>query len=73
MGWAEKKIEEYTQGKKATWLEKRALEHGNPFHFLLGIIAVIVAVYGLWTHNWAWIVAALVLGFLGHLYCWLKK
>jgi fatty acid desaturase len=73
MGWAEKRIQQYKEGQKATWLEKRALEHGNPFHCLLTIIATIAAVYGLWTHNWVWIIASLVLGFLGHLYCWVKK
>lgn len=73
MSWAEKRIQQYTQGQKATWLEKCALEHAHPVNLLFHIIAFVVGVYGLWLHNWAWIIVALAIGFLGHLYCWLKK
>ena len=56
MGWAEKKIEQYNQGQKANWVERRTLEHANPVHLVLGIIGSIALIYGLWTHSWLWIV-----------------
>ena len=73
MGWAEKRIEEYRKGRNATWLERRILEHANPVHFPLAMIAQASLIYGLWVHNWAFIIAAAAFGFSGHLYCWLQK
>jgi hypothetical protein len=73
MGWAEKRIEEYKRGKMPTWLERRALEHANPVHLVLAIVGTGLLIYGLWMHGWVWITTGLVLNFLGHLYCWLKK
>ena len=73
MGWAEKRIEEYRKGRNATWLEKRILEHANPVHFPLAIIAQASLIYGLWVHSWAFIIGAATLGFAGHLYCWMQK
>lgn len=73
MGWAEYRIEEYQQGKPATWLERRMLEHANPVHFSLALIAVVGLVYGLWMHNWFWIVGSVILSLAGHVYCWVWK
>jgi hypothetical protein len=73
MSWVEKRIEEYKQGKMPTWLERRALEHANPVHLVLAKIGIVLLIYGLWTHNWMWIITGVILNFLGHLYCWLKK
>lgn len=73
MGWAENRIKDYKKGKKATWLEKRVLEHANPFHFPLATIAQVSLIYGLWIHNWIFILVAVVLGTIGHLYCWMQK
>ena len=73
MGWAEKRIGEYRKGKKATWLEKRILEHANPVHFPLAIVAQVSLIYGLWVHNWTYIIIAMVLGSIGHAYCWMQK
>lgn len=73
MNWAEKRIQQYRDGQKATWLEKRVLEHTNSLNLVAHIIAFIVGAYGLWLHNWTWIIVALVIASLGHLYCWLKK
>lgn len=73
MGWVENRIQQYIQDQKATWLEKRSLEHANPVNLLAHIIAFVAGIYGLWFHNWTWIITALIIGFLGHLYCWLKK
>ena len=73
MGWAEKRIEEYKQGKKSTWLERRILEHANPVHFPLAMIAQVSLIYGLWIHSWMYIIGAMMLGFAGHLYCWIQK
>lgn len=71
MGWAEHRIEEYQQGKPATWLERRILEHANPVHFILAMIALVGFVYGLWMHDWLWIGGSVILSLIGHVYCWL--
>lgn len=73
MGWAEHRIEEYQHGKPSNWLERRMLEHANPVHYSLALVAVVGFVYGLWTHNWSWIVGSLVLALLGHVYCWTRS
>lgn len=73
MGWAEKRIKEYGEGQKATWLEKRLLEYSNPVHLVLTTIASVMAIYGLWTHSWMWIGISVGLTILAHLYSWLKK
>jgi len=73
MSWAEKRIKQYNKGEKATWLEKRALEHADPVNCIASIISFIVIAYGLWINNWAWIIISLVIGMLGHLYSWFKK
>lgn len=73
MGWAEERIEEYRQGKEATWWEKKSLEHANPVHYVLMIPGVVAIIYGLWAHSWIWIIIGMGLNFLGHLYCWIKK
>jgi hypothetical protein len=73
MSWAEKRIDEYKQGKDATWLERRVLEHANPVNCIAHIIASVVGIYGLWMHDWIWIIACIVIALIGHLYVWLKK
>ena len=73
MGWAERRIEEYQYGKPATWIERRMLEHANPVHLALGIAACVGFVYGLWTHDWPWIIGSAALALLGHVYCWTRK
>jgi len=73
MSWTEKRIKEYGEGQKPTYLEKMALEHGNPINCVLHIIALALLIYGLWTHQWTWIIAAAVAGILGHCYCRMKK
>jgi hypothetical protein len=72
MGWAEKRVEEYQHGKRANWLERRALEHANPVHFPLAMAAVTGLVYGLWLHDWLAIVGASLLSLSGHIYCWTR-
>ena len=73
MGWSESRIEAYRQGQRATWLERRMLEHANPVHFRLALVATAGFIYGLWTHDWLWIIASSVLALLGHVYCWTRK
>ena len=73
MGWAETKIQQYNQGQKANWIERRILEHANPVHLVLQVLGSIPFIYGLWKHKWLFIVAGILLNLLGHLYCWLKK
>ncbi|TVQ60759.1 MAG: hypothetical protein EA379_07615 [Phycisphaerales bacterium] len=52
-------------------MERRILEHANPVHFTLAMIALVGFVYGLWMNNWIWIVGAVILSMIGHIYCWL--
>ncbi len=73
MKWAEKRIEEYKKGEKATCLEKMALEHGHPVNCIASIIAFAFLAYGLWTHEIIWIIIGVVIGVLAHLYLFLKE
>jgi hypothetical protein len=73
MRWAEKRIQQYREGQKATCLEKLALEYGHPVNCTASIIAIVLLGYGLWIHSYDLIIAGVVVGLLGYLYCWLKK
>ena len=73
MSWVEKRIQQYKEGKNPNLFEKIALEHGHPVNFLASLLALAALVYGLWMHNWAWIIVACLLGAVGHLYCRLQK
>jgi len=73
MSWAEKKIEEYKQGKDATWEEKRMLEIANPVNSIAQAVSLIVLVYGLWMHDFKWIIVSVAVSLMGFLYAWLKK
>lgn len=72
MGWAEIRIEEYRRGSPATWLERRSLEHANPWHLAIGLVALVGCVAGLWTHDWVMILGSLALSLVGHVYCWTR-
>lgn len=69
MSWASHRIEEYQQGKPSTWLERRMLEHANLLHFVVAVIAGLGFVYGVWMHDWVWIVCSSLLALSGHIYC----
>jgi hypothetical protein len=73
MGWSENRIEQYRQGQRATWLERRMLEHANPVHYPMALAATTGFVYGLWIHDWLWIIGSAALALLGHVYCWTRK
>ena len=73
MSWAEWKIQQYYQGKKANWLEKHFIDHANPVHFVLHIVGAIPLIWGLWIHNWGLIILGFILHGIGHLYCSLIK
>jgi hypothetical protein len=73
MGWAEHRIKEYQHGKPANWLERRMLEHANPVHYPLALVATVGFVYGLWKHKWPWIIGSSALALAGHVYCWTQK
>jgi len=73
MGWVETRIQQYNQGEKATWLEKRGLEHANPVNYSFHAVAAIPIIYGLWTHNPGLIFVGILLNLTGHLYCWVRK
>ena len=42
--------------------------HKNIWNQLLHLIALILAVYGLWNRNWTCIIIAIVVAILGHLF-----
>lgn len=71
--WVKKKIESYRQGREATWLEKRVLEHANPVHWVLAVIGLIVIIYGLWTHAFLLIIFGIVFNIIGHVYTWIYE
>lgn len=73
MGWANYRMDQYHQGKYATWLERRILEHANPLHFILTVIAGLGIAYGLWAHESWLIIFFACLCFLGHAYSCLWK
>ena len=73
MGWAEIRIQQYNQGEKANWLERQMLEHANPVHFVLLVLGAISLYYGLWIHNWRFIVVGFLLHYIGHWCCRLIK
>lgn len=72
MGWSEHRIEEFRQGQESTWLERRMLEHSNPIHFRIALISSAGFIYGLWTHDWLWLIGSSVLALGGHVYCWTR-
>ena len=37
----------------------------SPWMCLFKLIVVVVLVYGLWMHNWQWIIAAVVIAIVG--------
>ncbi len=73
MGWADRKIKEYSLGKKAGLLEKLMLEHANPINFIASILAFIVFSYAMWVNDIAYVAVAFMLGLIGHLYCWFSS
>jgi len=73
MGWAEIRIQQYNQGEKANWIERRVLDHANPVHLVLQILGAIPLIYGLWIHHWGFIFVGILLNGIGHLYCSLIK
>lgn len=68
MGWAEWRIQQFYEGEKANWFEKRIFEHANPVTFVLHILGAIPLVYGLWNQNSGFIVLGIVLPWIGHIY-----
>lgn len=71
MGWAEKRVEEYRQGQKATWREKVLLGYWNPVNLFLFVVGSLTLGYGLWQHNWFLITGgALAVLLVGNLYVW---
>jgi hypothetical protein len=73
MSWAEWKLQQYSQGKKANWLERHCLDHANPVHFALQIVGAVPFIWGLWVHNGGLILLGLFLHVIGHIYCRLIK
>jgi hypothetical protein len=72
MGWAENRVQQFQRGKRASWLERRMLEHANPVHFPLALAASVGFAVGLWMHDWLAIVVASLLALSGHIYCWTR-
>ncbi|HEV8641959.1 MAG TPA: hypothetical protein VGV13_12740 [Methylomirabilota bacterium] len=73
MSWAAKRIDDYRRGDRSTWLERRMLEHAHPVHLGLALLGGISGAYGLWTHDWRYIVAMALLGLIGHAYTWTRR
>lgn len=73
MGWAERRIKAIKKGKKVSWIEKRMLEHANPVHLFLLLVAILFLITGLWEHDWTYVVIGIVVALLGHVWCWIRK
>ncbi len=73
MAWVKKRIQKYREGENPGFLEKFALEHGHPLNFLLHILAFISFTYGVYYKLWVWILVALLLIILGHLWCKMER
>ncbi len=73
MGWVEKRIKAIQKGKKMRWIEKRMLEHANPVHLFLLLIAAMFLITGLWEHDWMYTGIGVVVVLLGHVWCWTRK
>jgi hypothetical protein len=73
MGWSDHRIQEYEIGQSSIWLKRLMLEHANPVRFSLGLVATAGFIYGLWMHEWLWIIGASALALLGHIYCWTRN
>jgi hypothetical protein len=73
MGWAEERVKDYHRGHRASWLERRMLEHANPVHFALALAAAAGFAAGLWLHDWVAMGIAALLALAGHVYCWTRK
>lgn len=61
------------EAPKLNWWEKRILEHAQPFNAIAHLVGFAFIGYGLWIHNWTWVIAGAVICFLGHLSVWIKK
>jgi len=73
MSWAEFRIRQYNQGEKANWLERRSLGIANPVNLGLHVLGAIPLIYGLWIHNWRFIILGVLINGFGHLYCRLME
>ncbi len=52
------------------WFERKLLEHADPLNLFLHIIAGILLIYGLWINVMAYVVIAIIIALLGHIYVW---
>jgi len=41
--------------------------HETPLNAVLHVIAFFILLYGLWLHNWTYIIAAIVIAVIGHI------
>ena len=48
-------------------------KHKNPWTMLFHLFAFIAGIYGLWNHDWTWIIIAVVIAIIGHLFPSKKK
>jgi hypothetical protein len=47
--------------------------HKEPVCFWLHVIGFLIGIWALWNHNWTWIIIAVVVMLLGHLFAAMKK
>lgn len=48
-------------------------KHKNPWNLLIHLIAGISIVYGLWVHDFTWIIGGIIIGIFGHIFNYVKK
>lgn len=53
--------------------EKLMDRHKNPWNMFFHLLTFVVGIYGIWHHNWTWIIVAIILAIIGHLFPYKKK
>jgi len=46
--------------------DKLVDRHKNPWNQLFHLLGGLAAIYGLWMHDWYWIIGAIVILIIGH-------
>jgi len=53
--------------------EKRKCCCSNPVTAIANLLGAVSGIYGLWMHDWIFIIAAILFFILGHAYIWAAK
>lgn len=54
-------------------LDKIIDKHKHPWSLFFHLIGLIAGIYGVWIHSWTWIIIAIVLLAIGHIFPYKTK